>query len=111
MTEITFYRDENDLYTGFECSGHSGFAKFGKDIVCAAISVLTINFVNSVDELIDGVSCDVTSNEKSGFLKVSVKDYKNSNVQLLFSSLSLGLNGIQEEYSKNLKLTNRRYNP
>ena len=110
MTSITFYRDDNDKYFGFECMGHAGFSKFGKDIVCAAISTLTINFVNSVDEL-TGVKCEVENDEKAGYLKVMIKDYDNGNVQLLFKSLSLGLNGIQEDYSKYLKLTNRRCKP
>jgi len=110
MTEITFYRDYNDKIYGFECSGHSGYAKAGRDIVCAAISVLTINFVNSVDEFTNSC-CETEEIEKTGYLKVTVKDYDNNDVQLLFKSLSLGLNGIQEEYSRYLKLTNRRCKP
>lgn len=110
MTNITFYRDEEDKYFGFECVGHAGFSKFGKDIVCAAISTLTINFVNSVDEFTNS-QCETESEEKNGYLKVMIKDYNNEAVQLLFKSLSLGLNGIQEDFSKYLKLTNRRCKP
>ena len=110
MTEVTFYRDFNDNFYGFECSGHSGFARSGKDIVCAGISALTINFVNSVDRLTDGEP-EVESDEKSGYLKVTVKGYEDEKVKLLFSSLRLGLNDIQENYSKYLKLTNRRCKP
>ncbi len=110
MTEITFYRNDNDEYMGFECIGHSGYAKSGKDIVCASISALTINFVNSVDEFTSS-KCDVDADEKSGYMKVTVNDSQNADVQLLFKSLRLGLNGVQESYSKYLKLTNRRYKP
>ena len=110
MTTITFYRDEDDKYYSFESSGHAGFAFKGKDIVCAGISTLCINFVNSVEKL-TASSCIVESDEKLGFLSVTVKDYDRTEVQLLFKSLSLGLNGIQEEYSKHLKLTNRRCKP
>ena len=107
MTEVTFYCDASGLYTGFDCNGHSGFAKAGKDIVCAGISVLTINFVNSVDELTDA-ECDVVSDSKTGSMSVTIKDYNNDEIQLLFKSLRLGLNAIQAEYPKYLKLTNRR---
>ena len=31
-----------------EVKGHAGYAKRGEDIVCAAISVLTINTINSI---------------------------------------------------------------
>ena len=107
MTSITFYRDDDDKYFGFECMGHAGFSIFGKDIVCAAISTLTINFVNSVDELTDA-ECDVVSDSKTGSMSVTIKDYNNDEIQLLFKSLRLGLNAIQAEYPKYLKLTNRR---
>ncbi len=110
MTEITFYREADDMYYGFECKGHSGYAKQGKDIVCSAISVLTVNFINSVDELTES-KCNIIEDSDSAYLKVTIKDYSNSNVQLLFNSLRLGLNGIQEDYSKYLKLTIRRCLP
>ena len=37
MTTIRFNRTRGRL-TGFSCSGHSGYAEAGEDIVCAAIS-------------------------------------------------------------------------
>ena len=107
MTEVTFYRDEENKIKGFEASGHAGFARYSKDIVCASISALTITFINSVESILNVVP-DIVSDEKSGYMKVTIKEYNNEKVQLLFESLSLGLNGIQESYPKNLKLTNRR---
>lgn len=110
MTEIIFYHDYEENLTGFEANGHSGFSKAGKDIVCASISVLTINFVNSVDELTES-QIEVETNEKTGYMKVMVKDFRDEKVKLLFESLRLGLNSIQESYPKYLKLTNRRCKP
>ena len=37
MTTIRFYRDHGRL-SGFTCSGHSGYAEAGEDIVCAAVT-------------------------------------------------------------------------
>ena len=37
MTTIRFFRSRGRL-TGFTCTGHSGYAEEGEDIVCAAIS-------------------------------------------------------------------------
>ena len=42
MTKVTIFKQQG-LYKGFEVSGHSGYADAGEDIVCAAISALTIN--------------------------------------------------------------------
>ena len=36
MTTVKFYKDKN-IYTGFECSGHTGFSEEGTDILCSAI--------------------------------------------------------------------------
>ncbi|MBR5994634.1 MAG: ribosomal-processing cysteine protease Prp [Lachnospiraceae bacterium] len=104
MTHLKFYRDSNDKLTGFECKGHAGYAEAGEDIVCAAISILTINFVNSVDLLTDSFP-EVVEDEKKGYLKVTIKEYDKADVQLLFNSLSLGLDNIREEYPKFFDLT------
>ena len=52
MTNITIYK-RGDLNIGFKVFGHSGYDESGKDIVCAGISALTINFINSVEEFMD----------------------------------------------------------
>ena len=109
MTEICFYTD--DAYvTGFEISGHSGYAKSGKDIVCAAVSALSINCVNSLEELL-GIVPKVKEDQKRGYLEVIVEDYKRDDVQLLLRSLVIGLDRISEEYGNFVKLTNRRCTP
>ena len=102
MTEVTIYRNSEDKYIGFESKGHANFRKAGKDIVCAAISILTVNCANSIEEIAH-VKCDVT--EGDGYLKVTVRDFDNDNVQLFIESLKLGLTEIQKDYPKNLKLT------
>ena len=52
MTTITIYKSDKGSYKGFTCKGHAGSAMSGKDIVCAAISILVINTVNSLEELV-----------------------------------------------------------
>ena len=37
MTRVEFF-DQDGRITGFSCSGHSGYAEEGSDIVCAAVS-------------------------------------------------------------------------
>ena len=37
MTKLVVFKDGNH-FTGFECSGHSGYSHQGEDIVCAAVS-------------------------------------------------------------------------
>jgi len=51
MINITIYQNHAGQYTGLSCIGHAGFEGFGKDIVCAAVSVLVLNTLNAVKQL------------------------------------------------------------
>ena len=106
MTTVSIWRKE-DKTMAFEACGHAGYARFGKDIVCAAVSALTATFINSVDELTDS-KISVEADEKTGYMDVRVVDYNEDDVQLLFKSLELGLKEIAKQYNRNVKLTNRR---
>ena len=49
MTKVTIYKNEFDECVGFRAYGHAGYDDEGYDIVCAAISVLTINTMNAIE--------------------------------------------------------------
>ena len=48
MTKITFFK-RNGIYYGFNETGHSGYADAGHDIVCSAISAMTMLVVNTIE--------------------------------------------------------------
>ena len=48
MTEITFFK-RNGVYYGFKETGHAGYADAGQDIVCSAISAMTMLIVNTIE--------------------------------------------------------------
>ena len=64
--------DLKKIFLGFEISGHAGFANHGEDIVCAAVSVLSINTANALTELTSN-KVNVQMND-DGYLKVSAKE-------------------------------------
>ena len=67
MTTITVRKDKKGAYRGFTCMGHAEYAKRGKpDILCAAISALTIGTVCSLEDLA-GERLKITENEETGF--------------------------------------------
>lgn len=101
MTKITFYRTKSGEYAGFTCDGHAGYAEAGGDIVCAAISVLVINAINSLEE-ITGEEMRVVSDEETGvircrFVNLPLKETSRA----LMDSLALGLTHIEKQYGKN----------
>ncbi len=90
---------------GFSASYHT------ESKVCAAVSALTINAVNSIEAFTKvKLSCDFK--ESGGYLKVIAQEIKDggfdSDCDLLFKSLVLGLSAIKSEYSKNIKLVEIR---
>ena len=48
MTKVVFFKS-GDSYWGFEEQGHSGFAASGNDIVCSAISAMTMLVINAIE--------------------------------------------------------------
>ena len=50
MIDVIIHKNEVH-YTGFHVRGHAGYAEQGKDIVCAAVSALTLTLENSLSVL------------------------------------------------------------
>ncbi len=48
MTHVTFYKSA-DVFYGFKEEGHTGFAEEGEDILCAAISSMTMLVINAIE--------------------------------------------------------------
>jgi uncharacterized protein YsxB (DUF464 family) len=92
---------EADAYNGFEVSGHAGYDDYGRDIVCASVSVLAINTINSIEKFTDD---NAKVESKDGYLKLIVEK-PSYEAELLINSFVLGITDIYEEYGdKFLKL-------
>ena len=99
MIEITRIKNEHGENIGFRCLGHAGFAKYGKDIVCAAVSGLVLNTINSIEAFTeDKFSC--AQEEKSGLVEFVIVSEVSKEASLLMDSLFLGLKGIEHDYGK-----------
>ena len=99
MTNITIFRNKNQEVLGFECVGHAGFARFGQDIVCAGISILVQNTINSIQVYTEeGFKCE--ADEKSGDIRFHFEGVPEHDAALLINSMILGLQGIQSSYGK-----------
>ena len=97
-------KDEN--ITGFHMEGHSGYAEYGLDIICSAVSALTVNCVNSIEEFTSDKFL-LDSDEKTGRMDFQLTGESSEESQLLLHSLIPGLKGISEAYgSQYVKLIN-----
>ena len=100
MTQITFHRTRAGEYQGFTCDGHAAYAAYGKDIVCAAISALVINTINSLEEITEE-AMDITTDEDSGTIRCFfVNQPLKETSRVLMDSLVLGLTQIEKQYGK-----------
>ena len=99
MTHITIYRNQNHEVERFSCAGHAGYAASGSDIVCASISVLVINTINSIEAFTStAFICD--AEEESGDIDFRFTDEISPDASLLIESMILGLKEIQNDYGK-----------
>ena len=96
MTNVTFYQNSDNECIGFGVSCHAGYAGEGEDIVCAAISALVINTINSIEAFTeDDFQVDV--NEETADIRFSLKESPSRECLLLLNSLILGLQRMEDE--------------
>lgn len=99
MIEITVKKNQNGIYNGLSVKGHAGYDEYGKDIVCAAVSALVINTINSIETFTEDVF-DLKTDDVSGFIEFEVVSELSDETHLLLDSLFLGLQGIEADYGK-----------
>ena len=71
MTTVCFYKT-NGIYYGFEEQGHTGYGEEGDDVLCAALSAMTMLIINTV-EVAYASSVDFTIDEKTTNIRVRSK--------------------------------------
>ena len=103
MTKVTIYRDAEGVYTGFSAIGHAGADIYGKDIVCAALSMLTINTANAIDMLTsDSISVD--HDKTDGRMRCRIAGHDGGPVseqsRLLMQSYEMGVKALSEQYDE-----------
>ena len=96
MITITV-KKRNGNYLEFVSKGHAGYAEEGQDIVCAAVSVLIINTVNSLEKFTEE---QIEAEADEGYVSIHFKTNPNTeHGKLLMDSLILGLTEIEHSYN------------
>ena len=96
MISAEFFYNEDHRLNGFRIEGHAGYADSGFDIICSAISVLTINTVNSIDRLTDDFY-EFEQDEDTGLMILRMEEFSEAS-ELLLRAMRIGIEGIAEEY-------------
>ena len=111
MTKIVFFRSGGSFY-GFEEHGHSGYADAGEDVLCAAISAMTMLIINTievayasnVEYTIDEGATNIKVRSKAALAEFEEDERKRYAVSGLFLSYFYQLNELVEEYYENLSV-------
>lgn len=98
MTRITPIRKDKNII-GFKLDGHASFRIYGYDIVCAAISCLSINTINSLQEI---AHKEVDVYQGNGFVEYRLRCKPSVQSNILLESARLGYISISEEYPNNV---------
>ncbi len=96
MISVTIFETDHQ-YRGFLCEGHAGYAQEGADIICAAVSALTFNTVNSLEAFTED-AFQVEQSEDGGYLKLVITETVSPEAELLLRSLVLGLQMTEQNY-------------
>ena len=99
MTTVIFRKNSRGEYRELECSGHAGYGKHGSDIVCAALSALVINTLNSLEKFC-GLPIELKADEARGFIACNFPEKMDEKAVLLLDSLAFGCVGIEKQYGR-----------
>ena len=104
MTKVTIYKIVKNECVGFKALGHAGYAEEGEDIVCAAISILTINTMNAIETFTDA-DVSLEMDEEIGFIEYRIEE-PTKETSLLLDTMVLGLQTMadNENYAEYIDL-------
>ena len=98
MTRIDFFNADGRI-TGFCCSGHSGYAEAGADIICAAVSTAVTFAADTITEVL-GERAKVKVNEADAriTLKLPAACEEEEAVQAVLTGMMLTLSHWRDDY-------------
>lgn len=106
MTDIKLYKKDG-YFVGFECSGHTGYEEYGKDILCATISGISQTVALGLKDVCK-IKIKIRRDDCKGYLKVELpsglEEVKLKGAQILFETLKLSIQDLQKGYSQYISM-------
>ena len=107
MIKVTMLRHEGDP-RGFILNGHAGYAEEGSDIVCSAVTALTMAAVNGLTEAA-GIQANVVDDGKTltCTIPAGLSVQQLHDAKLLMDTYGMTLSEIRKDYKQYLKIYDR----
>jgi uncharacterized protein YsxB (DUF464 family) len=104
MLTVTFDYDERGFPISVTARGHAGWAELGKDVVCAAVSVLLQSTWLGITE----VACiSVEGHRDSGLLEMRWSDRESAALSVLLQTADLSIAQLARQYPKHIRYERR----
>ncbi len=105
MTTVIFYK-ANGVYYGFKEQGHTGYGESGNDVLCAALSSMTMLLINAIEVsyasdvnyTIDEKTTDIEVIAKAALPKYEKDEKKQYAVSGLIQAYFFQLMDLVEDY-------------
>lgn len=104
MIDVVIFKNSNSDYVGFKTHGHAEYDNPGSDIVCSAVSAITITVLNSIEEL---TCADFTldCNRENGDIDFMLSTVDDTQASTLMKAFVIGITGIEQSYGDYICLT------
>lgn len=110
MINVVIFKDKTGNIGRYKISGHADYDVKGKDIVCAAVSILAQTTLISLVEVcgLDENALDYEIIEKHGIIDVKLPDVIDEDIRtktkVALGLLEIGINAIQKNYPEYVTL-------
>lgn len=98
MIKVRILKKDNIIESMY-CSGHAGYASYGKDIVCASFSTMVITTINAILEF-DKDAISYTDTNDLKIINIKKDNITNS----LLNNLVNMIYELKENYDKNINI-------
>lgn len=106
MINVKICKNHDNDIVEFETRGHAGYDESGKDIICAAVSMLVINTVNAIEAFTDtAIEADSYNDGDDARISAKITGHMSNEAAILLKALELGLTQVAKGNPNYISIT------
>lgn len=106
MTDIKVFKNNGNIMC-VECKGHTGYAEYGEDIVCASLSSI-VQTAGLGILMVAEINARIEQDAEDGYFKITLPNKLQEDElfksQIIFSTMMCGISELLQEYSDFINL-------
>jgi uncharacterized protein len=112
MIRVQIERNQlkREQINSFTLSGHADSGPYGHDLVCAAVSAVSIGSINAI-EVLCGVEPKIETRDNGGFLKMilpsNIDEHTFERIQLIIQTMIVSLETIERDYGQYITISDK----